>query len=201
MHKKVIIIGAGEDGYIIANILKHGNKIVGFLDDKKMGKNIIGLVPDYKKYIKEHYFFISIGDNQARKKIYLRLKKSGAQFVNAIHKTSYCEKDIKLGKNIFIGANCYINVNSVIGDNVFINNGCLIEHDNKIGDHSHLTPGVITGGGVSIGNESFIGLGTIINNHLSIGDNAIIGSGAVVINNIPSDVTAVGIPAKIIKKG
>lgn len=200
MHKKVIIIGAGEDGYIIANILKHSYKIVGFLDDKKAGKNIIGRVPDYKKYIKEHHFFINIGNNQTRKKIYLKLKKSDAQFVNAIHKTSYCEGGIKLGNNIFIGANCYINVNSVIGDDVFINNGCLIEHDNKIGSHSHLTPGVITGGGVSIGEESFIGLGTIINDHLSIGNNVIIGSGAVVISNIHSYVTAVGVPAKIVKK-
>ncbi|MDD5039767.1 MAG: acetyltransferase [Patescibacteria group bacterium] len=199
MSKKVIIIGAGENGYVIANTLKKRYTIVGFLDDIKRGKDIIGHTNDYKKYIKKFYYFISIGNNQNRKIIYLKLKKDGVRFVNAIHETSFCEKNVTFGDNIFIGANCYINIRSKIGNNVFINNGCLIEHDNSIGDHSHLTPMVVTGGGVYIGEKAFIGLGAVINDHIKIGNNVTIGSGSVVVDNICSNSTAVGIPAKIIK--
>lgn len=200
MTKKVIIIGAGENGQVIANTLSQKYKIFGFLDDSVTGKNIIGKVTDFKKFIKTYNFFISIGNNRVRVRIFNLLLDAGAGIVNAIHNLSNIEKNVKIGTNVFIGAKSYVNVNSTLEDNVFINNGCIVEHDNIIKSGTHLAPGVITGGGVHIGSLSFIGLGTTINDHLEIGNNTIIGSGSVVINNLPDHVMAAGVPAKIIKK-
>lgn len=143
---------------------------------------------------------ISTGDNRARKAIYLKLKKSGANFTNVIHYTAIIENNTKLGDNVFVGARTYININSVIGDSVFINNGYIIEHDNIIKSHTHICPGVVTGGTVSIGNETLIGLGACVNDHIKIGNNCTIGSGSVVIDSISSNSIAVGVPAKIITK-
>jgi serine acetyltransferase len=50
-----------------------------------------------------------------------------------------------------------------------------------------------------VGECTFIGTGASIINQITIGDNTVIGAGAVVIRDIPSDVTAVGVPAKIVK--
>lgn len=197
-EKKVILIGAGENGQVIANILKTQYQIIGFLDDAKK-ENVIGKISDFVKYLDKAYFFIAIGNNAFRKKIFQQMKEKGAKFANAIHEKAHLETGVIMGKNVFIGARAYINIHTQIGDNVFINNGCIIEHDNLIKDHCNITPGVITGGKVEIGYASYIGLGACIIDHITIGDNVIIGAGAVVINNIDSNTTAVGVPAKVIK--
>lgn len=202
MFKEIIIVGAGMNGLVVKNILAQdkNNQIIGFLDNFKKGKDILGKIKDFKKFKgKNRYFFVSLGDNKLRKSLFMELKKNRANFINAIHPTAYIETDVVLGKNVMIGALSYINVNSVIGDNTFINNGCVIEHDNLIKNHCHIAPGAIIGGRVKIGHTSFIGLGTRINDRITIGNNVIIGSGAVVINNIKSNATAIGVPAKIIK--
>jgi serine O-acetyltransferase len=51
-----------------------------------------------------------------------------------------------------------------------------------------------------IGDNVFIGAGARVLGDITIGDNAVIGANAVVIRDIPSSATAVGIPAKVIRK-
>jgi len=51
-----------------------------------------------------------------------------------------------------------------------------------------------------LGNNIFIGAGAKIIGGITIGDNVKIGANAVVVKNLPNNVTAVGIPAKILSK-
>ena len=81
-----------------------------------------------------------------------------------------------------------------------INTGSIIEHDCIIGDNTFISPGVILGGNVTIKKNSFIGMGSKIIEGKIIGNNVTIGAGAVVIDDIPDNCTAVGVPAKVIKK-
>lgn len=201
--KKIIIIGAGENAQIVANILAYQaeNKIIGFLDDNKRGQDILGKISDYVNYNKkDYYFFVSFGNGQLRKKFYLRLKRDKVKFINAIHPTTWIEKKVELGENVMVGAFSYININTKIGDNTIINNGCLIEHDNKIGKHCQLTPGIVTGGGVTIAEGVYVGLGTIIRDHIVIAKNCLIGMDSNVVKNTTADSVYYGNPAKFIKK-
>lgn len=52
---------------------------------------------------------------------------------------------------------------------------------------------------INIGNNVFIGYGSIILPGVNIGDNVVIGAHSVVSKDIPSNVVAAGVPAKIIK--
>ena len=52
----------------------------------------------------------------------------------------------------------------------------------------------------TIGNNVVIGAGAVIIGGITIGDNVMIGANSVVLESIPSNVTVVGIPAKIVKK-
>lgn len=200
MPRAVILVGYGENARMIEAALAGRRTVKGYLDDRKRGPRIIGPITDAKKYITRHDFFITIGDNATRKKFYHRLKKLGASFATAVHVSSHLETDVVIGDNVFIGPQATINVGAVIGNNTFINTRCIVEHDNVLADHVHLAPGVMTGGGARIGQGTFVGLGAKINDHVVIGAETIIGSGTVVINDIPSRVTAVGVPAKIIKR-
>ncbi|MGZ3442120.1 MAG: serine O-acetyltransferase, partial [Polyangia bacterium] len=51
-----------------------------------------------------------------------------------------------------------------------------------------------------IGNDVYIGAGAKILGPVTIGDGAIIGANAVVLSDVPAGATAVGVPARIIKK-
>ena len=75
-----------------------------------------------------------------------------------------------------------INSKVVTGERVVIESGVVI------GDEKGLSP--------TIGNDVFIGAGAKIIGGVTIGDNVKIGANAVVVKDIPSNCTALGIPAK-----
>ena len=91
MVKKIIIVGAGQNGQAAQNIfsLDKNNIFFGFLDDniKAEGK-ILGPIESFTKYKSDYYFFISMGNNIIRKKFFNLLKEEGVKFINSIH--PYC---------------------------------------------------------------------------------------------------------------
>ena len=81
-----------------------------------------------------------------------------------------------------------INPNAVIGGG-----GTTIQHSVTIGElNSHDAP--------IIGESVYIGARAIILGDIHIGNNAKIGAGALVLKDVPEGCTAVGVPARIIKK-
>lgn len=74
---------------------------------------------------------------------------------------------------------------------------------NRIGENVTLVSGITIGmrnypAFPTIGNNVFIGAGARVLGDLTIGDNVNIGANAVVTKDLPSNCTAVGVPAKII---
>lgn len=84
--------------------------------------------------------------------------------------------------------------------------GVVIGHDTIIGKNTKILQNVTIGGrnGIRanpiIGENVLIGAGACILGPVTIGDNVKIGANAVVITDIPDNKTAVGVPARIIKK-
>jgi serine O-acetyltransferase len=72
------------------------------------------------------------------------------------------------------------------GRNVFV------EHGVTIGEEKGKVP--------VLGNDVFIGAGAKIVGNVTIGDRVKIGANAVVVKDVPSDSTAVGIPARVLPK-
>lgn len=98
---------------------------------------------------------------------------------------------------IFIdhGAGVIIGATAEVGDNVLIYSNVVLGSregsiDNGYGVKRHPT----------IGNNVLIGTGAKILGNITIGNNVKIGANAVVLQDIPSNCTAVGIPARIIPK-
>ena len=90
-----------------------------------------------------------------------------------------------------------VNSMSKIGNGVILNTSSIIEHDNIIQDFVHVSPGVSLAGGVQIGMLSWVGIGSSVKQNIEIGSNVKVGAGSLVINNLPDDVVAFGVPAKI----
>jgi len=92
------------------------------------------------------------------------------------------------GKGFVIMHPVGVVINSKVsgGENITVESGVVI------GDEKGQAP--------ILGNNVFIGAGAKIIGGITIGDNVKIGANAVVVKDLPSNVTAVGIPAKIINK-
>lgn len=98
----------------------------------------------------------------------------------------------QIGKNLLIdhGSGVVIGETTIIGDNCTIYQGVTLGGTGKEKGKRHPT----------IGNNVFIGSGAKVLGNITIGDNVKIGANSVVLKNIPQNSTAVGIPAKVIKK-
>lgn len=79
-------------------------------------------------------------------------------------------------------------------------NGIIIHHEAIIGKNCVLHQQVTLSGRVVVGDNVSIGTGAKIIGNIKIGDNVKIGANAVVVKDIPSNCTAVGVPAKVIFK-
>lgn len=113
---------------------------------------------------------------------------------------------------ITLWLNKFIN-GCVIGAGCQFGNGLILMHPNGVVINSKVRGGinVVIESGVVIGDEKgmapslgdniFIGAGAKIIGDVTIGNNVKIGANAVVVKSLPDNVTAVGIPARIIDKG
>ncbi|MBW4440087.1 MAG: serine O-acetyltransferase [Plectolyngbya sp. WJT66-NPBG17] len=98
----------------------------------------------------------------------------------------------KVGRRLIIehqGA-IVVHGNCVIGDDCIIRQGCTL--GNRYLDRPLDAP--------KLGDRVNVGAGAKILGDVVIGDNACVGANAVVLNNIAAGETAIGIPAKILKR-
>lgn len=98
-----------------------------------------------------------------------------------------------IGKRLFIdhGMGIVIGETTIIGDDVIIFHGVTLGGTGKDKGKRHPT---IENGVLLSANAQILG-------PITIGKNAKIGASAVVLKDIPANTTAVGIPAKVVKRG
>jgi len=104
-----------------------------------------------------------------------------------------------------------IHPGATIGRRFFIDHGMgvVIGETSEIGDDVLLYQGVVLGGTThekkkrhpTIGNNVVVGAGAILLGDIVIGDEARVGAGSVVVTSLEPKTTAVGVPARVIRRG
>lgn len=202
MKDKLLIIGAGGHGKVVADIALSMNKwkSIAFLDDKdiklSMGIKVIGKSTDAFQYLKDWDIFVAIGNNEIRERIQDKLKAEGANFPILIHPSAVIGKNVKFGEGTVVMANAVINCCTNIGNGCIVNTGATIDHDNLIEDYVHISPGAHIAGTVKIGKGTWIGIGSIVSNNINIIGGCKVGAGAVIVKDIAELGTYIGVPAK-----
>ncbi len=142
---------------------------------------------------------IGIGNPVARLAIAAEIESRFPQLAwpQLIHPTVQMDcASATLGKGIILCAGTIGTVNLTIDDFAMVNLACTLGHESRLGRGSVLNPTVNVSGGVIIEDGVLIGTGVQILQYVRIGKGATLGAGAVATKDIPSGVTAVGIPAK-----
>lgn len=208
--KNLVIFGTGGFGREVAELVEDINaaaptwNLIGWLDGNAAthGHEVHGLPilgnTDWLTSAPETEVVVAVGNPGVKRRIVQQL--GNANFATLVHPTVKIRSRVQLGQGCVICEGTQITTNIDIHNHVIVNLGCTIGHDTVIHDYVTVAPGVNISGNVVVGEGSDLGTGSKIIQGLTIGDWSIIGAGAVVSKEIPANVTAVGVPAKVIKE-
>ena len=197
--KRLVIIGAGGHGKVIADIAtKNGYQEIIFLDDDPLikdctGFEVAGTLNDCINY-KKWDFIVEVGNAKIREQIQEKL--SEYNIVTLIHPGAIISRRVSVGKGTVVMAGAVVNSDTVIGKGCIINTGATVDHDCMIGDYVHISVGTHIAGTVRIGEKTWIGAGAVVSNNISICSDCMVGAGAVVVEDIEKSGKYVGIPAR-----
>ena len=211
--KRIVIIGAGGHGREVADILRQqrGQSIgvvLGFVDDNLSlhGSMLDGLpvLGDLNwlhedSDAKDVSVICAIGEPAVSRRVVSRASGYGLEFANAVSTSSTVSEFSKLGRGVMVFPGVAVNTGAVIEDHSILNLSATVSHDTKVGRHTNINPGAHLAGNVTVGEGCYIGMGANVLQGVSIGEWSIVGAGAVVTTDLPANVTAVGVPARIIK--
>ncbi|MGD2147263.1 MAG: NeuD/PglB/VioB family sugar acetyltransferase [Anaerolineae bacterium] len=208
----LVILGAGGVGRQVAQITRDINSVaatwnlVGYLDDdlSRMGERVAGITvlgdPDWLCLHCNVHVAIAIGDSPARFKAYRRLKAiRHRRIATLVHPSAWRGMRVVIGTGTIVYANAVLDPDVTIGNGSIINKVCTVGHDASVGDFVTLGPGVNLGGGVHVGSGSCFGINSATIHGLHIGDWSVVGAGAVVVDDLPANVIAVGVPARVVR--
>lgn len=204
----LLIVGAGGHGRVVLDTALAMNRWerIAFLDDYHKNSSIygypvIGRINQAREFLNDYKdAVIAIGDNFMRVQLLKEFMEMGFNLPVVKHPQAFISKNAEVESGTMIFAQAAVNVGAKVGFGCIINTASVVEHDCILGDGVHLSPGVRLGGEVRIGKYSWIGIGASVIHRIAIGEGVIIGGGAAVINDIEDYVTAVGVPARVVKK-
>lgn len=210
---RVVVLGAGPlarevlDVFLACN--QHGSsyQIIGFIDEnrEKHGENLNGVpvLGDFSWFDavdqSELCVIAGIGNPVSRRKVVNKALSHGLKFCNVVHPTAVLTPYVRFGTGNVVTAGSILTNQIRVENHVYVNLDCTIGHDCVIEDYCNISPGTHISGNVYIEQGCDIGTGAAIIQNIRIGHWTTVGAGAVVTKDLPRNVTAVGVPARIIK--
>jgi len=210
----ILIVGAGGHGREVASylrVLEHACapvRLAGFVDEQVEGKvadaPVVSTVAKLGEFLATqpratYRYITAVGHNTVRESLVERLATLDLGPWTLCHPAVICGPGVEIGEGTCIAPGAILTTAVRIGRHCIVNVGTSVSHDSVVGDFCNLNPGVRICGAVTIGAGCFIGAGATVINGISIGAGTIIGAGTVVVHDIPAHVTAVGVPARVIK--
>jgi sugar O-acyltransferase (sialic acid O-acetyltransferase NeuD family) len=215
---QLVIIGAGGHGselYSYVQDLRAAGddiRLLGFVDEvRPPGRwgeaEILGNFDDLRAILLRHreetvHYITAIGDNRARQEFVRKAESLRAPNLSAWtlrHPTATVGADVAIGPGTCLAPGAIVTTRVTIGSHCILNVKASVSHDCVIADFVNINPGAVLAGAVRVGRASFVGAGATVIQGISIGEDTIVGAGAVVVGDLPARVTAVGVPARIIK--
>ena len=209
---KVVIWGASGHARVVADIVRlmACYEVVGFLDNvdaSRIGQAFDGSVvlggeeqlPALRSAGVD-YVALGVGDNNARLKLGDVVLEAGFKLVTAVHPAATVANNAYLAEGAVLCAGSVVNPCAHVARLAIINTRASVDHDCEIGEGVHLAPGACIAGNVRVGRATTLGIGSAVRDGIVIGEQSMIGAGAVVVSDLPDNVTAYGVPAKVMTK-
>jgi len=214
---EIFIIGAGGHGSEVYSYIQDLAaldpclRVAGFVDEHKpqgpwLDTEILGnfeALTDSIRLRESCRYITAVGNNQMRRALVQKAESSGEPKLPAwslIHPTAAIGRDVEIGMGACLAPGSVVTTRVRMGKHCIVNVNASVSHDCVVGDFVNINPGAVVAGNAKIGDGCFIGAGATVIENVTIGEWAVIGAGAVVVHDIPAHVTAVGVPARVIRQ-
>jgi acetyltransferase EpsM len=212
MRTPIVIAGAGRHSRELCSYLaSHPDfGLIGVLDDAKPPgafeqTRLLGPIECLTEIVRSNQglrFITAFGSNETRLSVVRRIEGLRLTALPAVvvDRLAYVGLNVEIGDGTLLAPGAVVTTKVRIGRHCIINVKASVSHDCQISDFANLNPGATVCGDVCIGEGAYIGAGATIIDKISVGAWSIIGAGAVVVRDIPAHVTAVGVPARVVRK-
>lgn len=201
----VVIIGAGGHGKVALDAALAEQQSISYLVDNAptcnelLGIRVLPASDKEWQAVRQFKFLVAVGDNRIRAMLFDSMLTKGGTPTTIIHPNAIVSKHACIGRGTVLCAGVVVNAGAVIGENCILNTSCSIDHDCRIGDHVHICPGVHLAGNVTVGEGTIIGIGSSVIPCKKVGVWSKLGAGSVVVRDIPDQVIAFGVPARVVR--
>lgn len=208
----LLVIGAGGHGAEVAAYAHDmGTPVAGAIDDgRPVGPwhitSIVGGLNDLPALCRDHdevRYITAFGSNTVRRKVVRKIEALGVGKLLPFtlrHGSAWTGAGVVVGEGTLLAPNTLVTTRSVIGMHCILNVKASVSHDCTVGAFCNVNPNATIAGDVRLGEGCYIGAGATVLEKRTIGAWTVVGAGAVVTTDLPEGVTAVGVPARIIRR-
>jgi sugar O-acyltransferase (sialic acid O-acetyltransferase NeuD family) len=201
----LFILGAGGHGRVLAEAARALNICpAGFLDDAPgrtgddvNGVKIVGPFSSLVTLPSNAVFALGVGDNRNRMHWAHELARLGRRALTLIHPAAIIASHTTIGEGAYVGPLAVVHVNASIGRHSIVNTATVVDHQCHLGDFAHASANVIMGGASRAGDGSLLGVGSSLLPEVIVGAWTQVGAGSVVTRDLPDNVVAYGVPARV----
>lgn len=208
----LVVIGAGGHGAeVAAYAVDMGLAVAGAFDDGKPRgpwhvAPILGGMADLGAFCDRHervHYITAFGSNAVRRRVVARIREHAIANLEPFtlqHPSAWTGASVRLGAGTLLAPSTIVTTRASIGMHCILNVKASVSHDCVVGDFCNINPNATICGDVHIAEGCYIGAGATVIEKRRIGAWTIVGAGAVVTQDLPDGVTAVGVPARIVKR-
>jgi sugar O-acyltransferase (sialic acid O-acetyltransferase NeuD family) len=208
---RIAILGASGHGLVtLEAALAQGYEVAGFLDSFKpvglevLGHRVIGHPDQLPALMREHHFsggILAVSNNLTRSIVAEKVRQLAPdfKFATVVHPRAWVSPSATLGPGTLVLTGAIIHACCQVGEQVIVNTKVSLDHESKLGAFASLLPGVTTGGDVQVGDYSCVCAGSTLSHQIVIGRHTVVGAGSLVLRNLPDEVIAFGVPARVIR--
>lgn len=201
-ERELILLGAGGHAKVVIAAAQSRNaKVVAIYDDnpEKWGKLALGvpILGPLGELERGHALpaILALGDNRTRQAFAARFHRLAWETL--VDASAVVHPSARLGEGTVVFAGAVIHPDAELGRHCIVNTAATVDHDCRTGDYVHLAPGVHLAGAVELGEGAFMGVASSAIPRVRIGAWSTVAAGGVVVKDLPSDVLAMGVPARI----
>lgn len=213
---RIVIVGAGGQAREVRWVLDAQNaggravgsdppwELLGFLVTDRTVENDGALLGD-ERWLATHggplAVALGLGRPRDRQRVgtALRERHPALDWPTLVHPRGVVAQDgTTLGKGSLVAAGAVVSVGVTLGDFTLVGYGATVGHDVVAGDATVIYPGANVSGSVTLGRGVLVGAGAVVLPGVTVGDHAVVAAGAVVTRAVPSGVTVMGVPARVV---
>jgi len=214
--RDLVIFGTGgfarEACQVVEDVVAAGGRwrMVGFLDGdaSRHGSELRSLpVLGGAEWAAAHpdvAVVVAVGAPAGRRAVVAGLERLGVtgpdRFPVLVHPTAWIGNGVTVGEGSVVLAGARVSTDIELGPFTVLNKNAIVGHDVVLERCVTVAPGASVSGHVRLREGVDLGANAVVVQGLTVGAGTIVGAGAVVTTDLPDAVTAVGVPARVVRR-